>query len=389
MKKVYLIFFCLISFTIYCSQQSGPETNSGGIGPASPPEGKLSDWKVWTKNENPNWLGQTFEPGESFGADPSVFKENGIYHLFHTCYSAEPLSPINISSSVCHATSSDGVNWSFVTNGDGFFPGVVFRGRAGEWDEEIETAHVIKENGIYHMYYMGYRRLSNGTRPPSGIGHATSSDGILFTRSSLAPVMNATPSGPDSDDLVSPITFLVDGVLKMIYVGYCVDGFHDGLPCPSPAIQIVGATRSLPPAGGQNWIKHPEVVLGPRPDIAWMKHGVAEPEILKGPDDYYYLFATGGLADDEPRVTGIARSKNPFGPWDINPEPIVKPSGKVGAFDACGTFAPAVVLDQSLVKMWYLGLDDCRGQCTSCNFASCGCEGRWAIGYAEATWPLR
>ena len=36
----------------------------------------------------------------------------------------------------------------------------------------------------------------------------------------------------------------------------------------------------------------------------------------------------------------------------------------------------------------YLGLDDCKGTCASCNAATCGCAQNFAIGYAEASWPL-
>jgi hypothetical protein len=57
-------------------------------------------------------------------------------------------------------------------------------------------------------------------------------------------------------------------------------------------------------------------------------------------------------------------------------------------FDACGALAPTVLVESSTVRMWYLGIDDCDGACTSCEFETCGCEARFSIGYAEAPWPL-
>jgi hypothetical protein len=117
-----------------------------------------------------------------------------------------------------------------------------------------------------------------------------------------------------------------------------------------------------------------------------MRYGVAEPAILEGLDGDWYLFFTGGLGDTEPRVTGIARSPSPFGPWDVAPDPILAPGGP--GFEACGTFAPSVLMDGDRVRMWYLAIDDCAGACPSCDFATCGCSTTFSIGYAEAVWPL-
>ncbi len=138
---------------------------------------------------------------------------------------------------------------------------------------------------------------------------------------------------------------------------------------------------------GGTWTKRAEPVFTARADIPWLIHGVAEPDVVLGPDGKYYLFMSGGLGDDEPRVTGVAVGPTAFGPWELNPKPVLE--GDPGEFDACGAFAPSVVIDGDRVRMWYLGIDDCAGACTSCNYAQCGCDARFTIGYAEAPWPLR
>jgi hypothetical protein len=77
-----------------------------------------------------------------------------------------------------------------------------------------------------------------------------------------------------------------------------------------------------------------------------------------------------GLRDEERRI-GIARGETPFGPWNVNPEPIVIPSGD--GFDRAGVLAPDVRLEGDTVRMWFLGMTP---------------EEDIAIGYTETAWPL-
>jgi hypothetical protein len=77
-----------------------------------------------------------------------------------------------------------------------------------------------------------------------------------------------------------------------------------------------------------------------------------------------------------------------FGPWQISSVPAVAPVAGVRGWDACGTFAPTVLVEGNRTRMWYLGLDDCEGKCASCDADKCGCAQNFAIGYAEASWPL-
>lgn len=70
-------------------------------------------------------------------------------------------------------------------------------------------------------------------------------------------------------------------------------------------------------------------------------------------------------------MLGIARGETPFGPWQIDPEPIVRPS--TDSFDRAGVLAPDVHLDGNRVRMWFLGATP---------------EEDIAIGYAGITWPL-
>ncbi|MGE3683958.1 MAG: hypothetical protein AB7G93_19735 [Bdellovibrionales bacterium] len=349
-----------------------------------------SGWRIWRKNAEPNWKGELF--GTSYlASDPSVIRDGSIFRMYYTCLATadDPADNGGFSAGICQVKSADGVNWSFGVSIDPNFKGVVLKGNANAWDTHLETSSIIKDGSTYRLFYSGYKTPTdaNDTRPASAVGMASSSDGDVFTKANGA-VINPTAQGYDADDMFSPVAFFVGGLLRMIYVGWCIDGTyanHDGLTCDhGAAIQLLGATRNT----NGSWSKQVSPVISPTANPPWLRHGAAEPGVLVGPDGYIYLFITGGLGDDEPRVTGIARSRSTFDTWEISPEPILKPDGRRGRFDSCGTFAPSVILEQNVVKMWYLGLDDCDGTCSSCDFKACGCETKFGIGYAEAKWPL-
>ena len=100
------------------------------------------------------------------------------------------------------------------------------------------------------------------------------------------------------------------------------------------------------------------------------KDGAAESDMVLGPDGYYYLFMSLMYGENGHEI-GVARSRTPFGPWDVNPEPIIRKT--LGAFDSIGPIAPTVVIGRDKVRMWFHG------------FGGTNID----IGYAEAPWPLK
>ena len=90
---------------------------------------------------------------------------------------------------IYRATSSDGISWNINPTP------LVEHGPKGDFDEKgIETPSVVKVDGTYHMYYTG----SNFTDSHMGrfaIGHATSKDGINWTKDPKNPVIPRTFNG--------------------------------------------------------------------------------------------------------------------------------------------------------------------------------------------------
>lgn len=301
------------------------------------PTGSTPTWATWTRQPERQFRGQVFEGPSWLASDPCVLADGDTYRIYYTCLAGAEVGGL------CGVSSPDGFAWTPVASIDPNIEGLVVRARPGVgWDENMETCAVRRGGERIELHYAGYPQVDmNGDRGPSALGRLVSADGVHFERDPDAPVLTATPGGRDGDDIFSPMIVNHDGTLELVHVGYCVDGYHDG---------------------------------------------VAEPDLLRGPDGRYYLFMTGGLGDDEPRITGLAVGPTALGPWTLDPDPIVE--GEPRSFDACGAFAPSVVFAGDRVRMWYLGVDDCGGACPSCDLTQCGCDPHYSIGYAEAAWPL-
>ena len=353
------------------------ETTDSDTGSSGEPTDGATKWARWDRQPERQFRGQVFTGGRSLAADPCVLHGDD-YRMYYTCSAGAEVGGL------CGVSSPDGFTWTPLPSIAPAIDGLIARARPGiAWDENMGTCAVHRDGDGVALHYAGYPQVdANGVRGPAALGVLASPDGVQFTRESDTPELTATPGSRDGDDIFGPAVIADGDALELVYVGYCAEGYHDGLPCDEPAVQLLGATRS---AAGV-WSKRSEPVFAPREEPGWLRHGVADPDLLRGPDGRYYLFLTGGLGDDEPRVTGLAVGPTAFGPWTLDPEPIVE--GVPGSFDACGAFAPSVVLDGDRARMWYLGVDDCDGACQSCNHTQCGCDPRLSIGYAEASWPL-
>ena len=66
--------------------------------------------------------------------------------------------------------------------------------------------------------------------------------------------------------------------------------------------------------------------------------------------------------------------RSPFGPWVVNPLPIVKRPAEQKGFDDVGPIAPSVLIEDGKVRMWFHGFSKRKSI---------------EIGYAQAPWPLK
>ncbi|MDX6285347.1 MAG: hypothetical protein QOG53_832 [Frankiales bacterium] len=200
-----------------------------------------------------------------------------------------------------------------------------------------------------------------------------------FVRSVDRPVLSPTVGFYDDYMIASPSVVNVGGVLHMVYAGHCQKpaGGTPGLPptqtCPGDSgIFLLGATSR----DGRAWTKRSTPVLSADPALRWMRNGVAEAELVSGPDGWFYLFFT-GLGPLESRSIGVARSRHPFGPWEVNPRPVLTGSTSLSSLSTAKVLAPGIRIEvaRGRVLMWFNGT----------NRAEIG----WDIYVATARWPLR
>lgn len=107
-----------------------------------------------------------------------------------------------------YAVSPDGVSWYRVQGthtGGSVFEG---SGTPGRFDQNgVTTFHVIKDGGLYHMWYTGV----NSAWRWEGFGYATSTNGVTWVRqNSGAPVLTSRPGGVSFDDdrIIGPFVLI-------------------------------------------------------------------------------------------------------------------------------------------------------------------------------------
>lgn len=336
-------------------------SNSGGrepnMVPASSTEGNdVSLWGQWYKRSAP-----VFEGQYKVASDPCILKKDDRLFMFHTGLDVETLRTF-----IGLSTSHDGLTWLY-WHLEKPYHGRILGGRAGEWDENLEACEIIKHQKKYYLYFSGYKDMGIPMKGfPASLSVATSADGVNFKRILDDPILNPTKGWYDNDAVYSPTIIEHNGGYLMLYVGH---SYTDFSKIEEPGVYLLAAFSN----NGVNWTKHDVPVISPdyqiKNDIDWMRDGAAEPSLVVGDDGFYYLFFTG--LKDAQRWIGVARSRDPLGPWDVNPTPIITPTDT--DFDDTNVLAPEVIVEQDKIRMWYLGENK---------------DEHISVGYAEAQWPL-
>lgn len=277
--------------------------------------------------------------GSVIASDPSIVKTNDGYVMFYTDLDAGKGRTV-----IAKASSPDGQDWKTSGSFDGV-NGVVMAGRSGQWDENVESAAVVRQDDRWLLYFSGYRDNGNPTRGfPAALWLATSNDGGAFERLSSDPIMTPTKGWYDNDAIYSPTVLLDDGVFHMVYVGH---SYTDFSAIGAGGVYLLSATST----DGVNWTKGEKPIAAPGQFNDWRKDGIAEPYLVKRGADEYLLFYT-GLSGEE-REIGVATGSSPEGPWEFGSGPIVK-RGPSGSPDEHQVLAPAALVENGRLRLWYL-----------------------------------
>ena len=175
--------------------------------------------------------------------------------------------------------SNEYENWhiGLATSSDGInwtkYPQPILYGTFG-WEYQIIPSSIIKINSTYFLYYTG-RNL-----PQSKIGLAISNDGINFTKYSGNPIL--TNDHPwEMDGVLDASVIYENGVLKMVYGNSNAGGFGY-------------ATSS----DGINWVKDSSNPFYSKMNTAnnWGDDYMAYPNLLKTNNEYRIYYS--GIGDN-------------------------------------------------------------------------------------------
>ena len=232
-----------------------------------------------------------------------------------------------------YATSAAAINVLSIPWRLGHIPDVDLSGTG--WDNtHVSFPSVIYVNGEFYMLYSG----SNGTS--WNIGLATSADGITWSKSTYNPVIKTGGTFYASGVLATSIMY-ENGMFKTWFSGS--EGSYTNIGYATSANCITWTVDSSP-------------VLITGSTGLWDYKAVTEPSVIN--DNGVYKMWYSGYDGNTWRIgyatstDGITWAKYGYNGTDL---PVIDASSS-GA-DSSGVYAPTVVKDGNVYKMYYTGID--------------------------------
>ena len=226
-----------------------------------------------------------------------------------------------------YAESQDGVNWIRPISMPVLNPGV-----NGAWDSWCAAAGpVIKEGGLYKMYYTGY---SN----PDGqysIGLATSIDGIVWQKRP-EPIINGTTGW---ERQLAPHSILkIDSLYYLYYDGRSQTGDNR-----------IGVAFSY---DGITWTKYAgNPVL--TPTVSWEGTGVAWPSVISENGTFKMVYMKVTYESDD--LFGMATSTDGISWTKLNTNPIFKPEDTSNGWAYYDIAYPCFIKAGNEYRIYYSG----------------------------------
>ncbi|HEV2328261.1 MAG TPA: family 43 glycosylhydrolase [Verrucomicrobiae bacterium] len=236
-------------------------------------------------------------------------------------------------ASIALVESKDGFHWS---------EPVIALGpnRASGWEDDVNRPVVIKQGGIYRMWYTG--QVNAGKEEGlSRIGYATSSDGLTWKRMSNKPVLSA--DCPWEKTAVMCPDVIWDKEAQLYKMWYSAGGQREP--------NAIGYATS---PDGMVWTKCKDnPIFKADSAIEWERNRVTGCQILK--EDGWYLMFYIGFSDPYHAQIGIARSKDGVTNWQENPENPIIPTSVQPRWDADACYKPYAIFDGKKWFLWYNG----------------------------------
>lgn len=249
--------------------------------------------------------------------DLTMCQEDGAFRMW---FSWRP------RKSIAHTRSADGVRWGEPQVALGPNP-------ESGWEDDLNRPSVVRHGDGYHMWYTGQ------AQGRSRIGYATSHDGLAWTRTQAAPVMEPRESWEG-------VALMCPHVLWDAGAGLWRMWYSGGEQYEPDAIGYATSTD------GVHWRRLTEPVFTPDPAHAWEQHKVAACQVVEH-GGWHLLFYV-GFEDVHHARIGLARSRDGVSGWERHPaNPILGPTP--GAWDGDATYKPFAILHRNRWLLWYNG----------------------------------
>ncbi len=216
----------------------------------------------------------------------------------------------------------------------------------------ISDCWVMKDNGVYKMWYTGGGPVSPDTILHSNIGYAWSVDGISWIKEANNPVLDISKTAWDSSG-VETVTVIIDNDApaieryKMWYAGQTINAIR----------YDIGYAYS---ADGIQWTKHPGAVITVGISSDWDNAFIEGPSVIKDGNVYKMWYAgydaeIDGQSTDGKASIGYATSVDGINWTKYFSNPVLKTG--IGMWDAVYVQDPHVVKYNNLYHMWYGGVN--------------------------------
>ncbi len=332
---------CLLTLVLSCADGRGQ----------APVASKGSAWKPSPRNPIIT-MGRQVQ--HLLWNDPSVLKEDDDYTMWLS--GGDPRNLQRIVVDVYRATSSDGLDWTINPKP------VLSPGKRGEWDDlRVETPSVIKVGDTYHLYYSGADE-AGAKEAVYAIGHATSPDGVTWTKDPRNPILTQQRSDRHQWGFrgVGEPGVVYNPDDKTFYLYYVSMRFDREQP-KTGHIGILLATSK----DGSRFKDHADrsgqrklILTRPVPNAtpgAWF--GYSTPSALIANDGRFHLFAAFIVAPEGPataRHVGIAHAVSDDGiTFKVTEEQLLE-AGR-GDWKDLQVRSPTVVQDGGKLRMWFAG----------------------------------
>ena len=331
------IILLIITIIISCGEEESAVVQS-----LSPDFSKLNSSCYSANSNNPIISSGDLFSGSTWN-DPSVLYENNQYIMYASSYVS-----FHGDIKIYRLVSNDGNAWSLSPS-----TAVLEKGSSSAWDDKaVETPTVVNFNGTYHMFYTGYQ---TNTATEFAIGHATSSDGINWTKSGANPLVTSIGGVATADDFDQFITAEPGAVVfnGQIYVYFTGQGYittsggttiNDQLMTIELIKSSNGSTFSSPER-----VFDPDQTLYPRSGN-WKGHSTPQPIVMNNQLHLYVdVFYTDG--SDSQRKIHHAFSSDGENNWTNDTSDIFERSDFSWTADEIRS--PSAVLVGTTLKLFF------------------------------------